>query len=139
MQIKLRNYYTDSKGNEVYLSWPIKCDMVVMHCHVLEDCIGVPNIDRIWPLKQRIVRDIYNKLAPMGIVSELWVFGSSTQERCNIYSDLDIAYKIKSGYQDNISDLLHGCDPNGYDLIDLNHVPVNSLLYGQILKGARII
>lgn len=139
MSIKLRNYYRDSKGNMRQISWQDMCDMMVMHCRVLPDCVGVPNIDRIYPLKQRIVRDIYNKLKDLGTVEELWIFGSSTQMRCNIHSDIDIAYRVKDNCEDNIHWVLVGCDPNGYDLIDLSRIDAHSKLYGQILKGVRII
>lgn len=139
MSIKLRSYYKDSKGNDCQLSWAAKCDMMEMHCHVLPDCVGIPNIDRIYPLKQRIVRDIYNLLRDLDTVEELWVFGSSTNMMCNIYSDIDIAYHMKEGCVDNMQDLLYNCDPNGYDLIDLSKVKERSRLWGQIRKGARLL
>lgn len=139
MGIKLRNYYMDSKGNMRYLDWVTKCEMLTMHCPVLSDCIGVPNIDRIYPLKQRIVRDMYTILKELPSVDEFWIFGSSTQLRCNAFSDLDVAYKVSADSDLNIEVMLAGYDPNGIDFVNLDNVPRNERLWGQIHKGAQII
>lgn len=139
MGVKLRNYYMDSKGNMCYLDWKTKCAMVTAHFNVLPDCVGVPNIDCIYPLKQRVVRDIYTKLRPLSDVQEFWVFGSSTRMCCNVSSDLDVAYKVVENSDVDIEKLLSGCDPNGIDIINLDNVPHNERLWGQIRMGVRII
>lgn len=139
MSYELRNYYKDSKGRMRYISYPKKCEMTTMYTHVLPDCVGVPNINRIYPLKQRIVRDIYYKLTELGTVEELWIFGSSTNMLCNIFSDLDIAYRMKDGCEDNMHTVLCDCDPNGYDLLNMDRIQKGEKVLRQIRKGARII
>ena len=48
------------------------------------------NIDRIYPLKQRQVSEIYSRAAQYDIIKRIIVFGSSVTARCHIDSDLDL-------------------------------------------------
>lgn len=58
---------------------------------------------------------------------------------CNVSSDLDVAYKVVENSDVDIEKLLSGCDPNGIDIINLDNVPHNERLWGQIRMGVRII
>lgn len=48
------------------------------------------NIDRIYPLKQAQVSEIFDRARQFDIVKRIIVFGSSVTSRCNIDSDLDL-------------------------------------------------
>ncbi|MCM1214979.1 MAG: nucleotidyltransferase domain-containing protein [Lachnospiraceae bacterium] len=135
----MENYYIDRNGKPAILPWFKKCDLATSYFYVLPDCTGVPNINRVHMYKQRIVRDLYNRLKDIDGLKEFWVFGSSTQWRCNQFSDLDVAFKSDPELRDAIWSILCGADPNGVDVIDLNHVTPNGKLDVQIWKGCRII
>ena len=47
-------------------------------------------INRIYPLKQRIVDELHKKAADFDIVKKIYIFGSSVTPRCHIDSDIDI-------------------------------------------------
>ena len=51
------------------------------------DC---PNIERIYPLKQRQVSEISKCAKQFDVVKRIIIFGSSVTPRCNVDSDLDI-------------------------------------------------
>ena len=48
------------------------------------------NIDRIYPLKQKQISEIYKKAALFPIIRKITVFGSSVTAKCNVDSDLDL-------------------------------------------------
>ena len=54
---------------------------------VAGDC---KNLDRIYPLKQRQVAEIYNRAKNFGKIRRIIVFGSSVTPKCHIDSDLDL-------------------------------------------------
>lgn len=54
---------------------------------VLSDC---HNLRRIYPLKQKQVAQIYDKVKDNSIVRRAIIFGSSVTGRCHTGSDLDI-------------------------------------------------
>lgn len=134
----LPHTFINSLGELEVVPYPIWCDNVIMHCRVLPDCTGIKGMDRVWPLKQRAVRDLYNHYVTDSNLTELWIFGSSTQERCNLDSDLDIAYRY-TGNADDFRLYASNLDPNGVDLIDLDTVAEFSRLWIQIHKGVRLI
>lgn len=134
----LPHTFINSLGELEVVPYPIWCDNVIMHCRVLPDCMGIKGMDRVWPLKQRAVRDLYNHCVTDSNLTELWIFGSSTQERCNLDSDLDIAYRY-TGDAGDFRLYASNLDPNGVDLIDLDTVAEFSRLWIQIHKGVRLI
>lgn len=136
--MSLLHTFTNSLGEIEVVPYPIWCDNVIMRCRVLTDCIGIKGIDRIWPLKQRAVRDLYNHCVTDSNLTELWIFGSATQERCNLDSDLDIAYRHADN-ADAFRLFASSVDANGVDLIDLDTVAEFSRLWIQIHKGVRLI
>lgn len=136
--MQLKNIYINRKGELATLSYEKKCDLSVLTCKPHPDCVGIPNIEHIWFSKQRIVRDLYNKVKDDQNLKELWIFGSSTQERCTVWSDLDVAY-LYEGDASNFLSILSNADPNGVDCLNLKHVRPHSNLDVQIRKGWRII
>lgn len=49
-----------------------------------------PNIDRIYPLKQKQVSEIFDRARQFEIIRKITVFGSSVTPKCTIDSDLDL-------------------------------------------------
>ncbi|MCQ2776098.1 MAG: helix-turn-helix domain-containing protein [Bacilli bacterium] len=54
------------------------------------------NANRIYPLQQRKVRQILDEIQSNQNVIKVIIFGSSTNYRCNIDSDLDIYFELKN-------------------------------------------
>lgn len=134
----LHHTFINKLGELEVVPYHVWCDNVTMTCPILPDCAGITGMNRVWPSKQRAVRDLYNHCKDDKNISELWIFGSSTQERCNVDSDLDVAYKY-AGNSDSFCSFASTLDINGVDLIDLNTVAEYSRLWIQIHKGVRLI
>ena len=47
-------------GELEVVPYHVWCDNVTMTCPILPDCAGIIGMNRIWPSKQRAVRDLYN-------------------------------------------------------------------------------
>lgn len=52
------------------------------------------NINKIYPLQQRKVREILDEIENKPYVKKVIVFGSSTSYRCHMGSDLDIYFEL---------------------------------------------
>lgn len=105
-----------------------------------------PNYEcnRIHPLKQKIVNDIYNICKKSNIIEKVIIFGSSVNIRCNIKSDLDIAIKLKDEHfnrdnQNDISELIQEITEYNSDIVWLNTLDENSRLFDNIYKKGVII
>lgn len=112
--------------------------------NVLDDChTDAFPIERIHPLKQRVVLKLYRSLKDCEGLSELWVFGSATNRSCTIYSDLDVAYRLKNAEDKNaesaIRDTIQMLDKNGVDMLSLNNIHRSKKLLGNIYWGVRIL
>lgn len=126
----LSNTWEDNKEKKFYFPIVVNNDNY--------DC------QRIHPLKQRIVNELYNYIKDNSMIEKVIIFGSAINVRCNHKSDLDIAVKIKEEYfnkdsKNNISeDIQEICDYNS-DIIWLNTIDENSQLYYNInTKGVVI-
>ena len=101
----------------------------------------IPKIRNIHPYKQDIVSKIFRRLDKTNL-DKVIIFGSSITNKCNQYSDLDIAIKpvlneTFSSYNRNvIMDETHG----NCDLINLNELipSANKTFYDNIMKGVVI-
>ena len=126
----LSNTWEDNKDKKFYFPIVVKNDNY--------DC------QRIHPLKQRIVDEVYNYIKDNVMIEKVIIFGSATNVRCNNKSDVDIAIKVKEEYfnkesKNNISeDIQEICDYNS-DIIWLNTIDEKSQLYYNInTKGVVI-
>lgn len=98
-----------------------------------------PKMGRIYPLKQKEANEIYQSLKDMAI--SVWIFGSSTSNRCGIMSDLDVAIKApdEDTYKIAARAISMICQGN-CDIIDLNEISYDSLLFRDIWKdGVKLI
>lgn len=126
----LSNTWEDNKDKKFYFPIVVKNDNY--------DC------QRIHPLKQRIVDEVYNYIKDNVMIEKVIIFGSAINVRCNNKSDVDIAIKVKEEYfnkesKNNISeDIQEICDYNS-DIIWLNTIDEKSQLYYNInTKGVVI-
>lgn len=100
--------------------------------------------NRIHPLKQAKVNELYKIMKENEIIEKIIIFGSSVNIRCNIKSDLDIAIKLKSNQftkenQNTISEEIQEHLDYGCDIIWLNQIDKTSKLYSNIInKGVTI-
>ena len=124
------NTWEDNKDKKFYFPIVVKNDNY--------DC------QRIHPLKQRIVDEVYNYIKDNVMIEKVIIFGSAINVRCNNKSDVDIAIKVKEEYfnkesKNNISeDIQEICDYNS-DIIWLNTIDEKSQLYYNInTKGVVI-
>ncbi len=100
--------------------------------------------NRIHPLMQKKVNEIYNKIKNHEEVEKVIVFGSSVNIRCNINSDIDIAIKIKDEYfnrntQNNISESIGKITNYNADIVWLNTIDELSQLFYNIYTRGVII
>lgn len=99
---------------------------------------------RIHPLMQKKVNEIYQYVKLQNEILEVLIFGSSVNIRCHKKSDIDIAIRIKEDHfnreiQNKISeDIQKICDYNS-DIVWLNTINANTQFYNNInTKGVMI-
>lgn len=100
--------------------------------------------NRIHPLMQSKVNDLYNYIKTLNSVSKVIVFGSSVNIRCNKQSDIDIAVELKADHftkeeQNKISEQIQIITSYNADVVWLNTLDQNTKLYNNIcMKGVVI-
>ena len=132
------------KEKDIYLSnsWEENKNKIYYFPVIIEN--NNYECNRIHPLKQKIVNDIYNALSNNNIIEKVIIFGSSVNIRCNNKSDIDIALKIKEEHfnrenQNEISELIQEITEYNSDIIWLNTLDINSKLFDNIkMKGVVI-
>lgn len=102
------------------------------------------SVERIHPLNQAKVVDVYKILKSHAEVKEAYIFGSSTNLRCNVKSDVDIAILLDKP-KDNMQlraaigeEISKACNWQ-CDIVWLCEEPKDSQLYQGIMQGERII
>lgn len=100
--------------------------------------------NRIHPLKQKVVNDIYNYVSTNDCIDKVIIFGSSVNIRCNKKSDIDIAIKVKESYltreiQNVLSEDIQEITGYNSDIVWLNTLDKDTRLYNNInIKGVVI-
>lgn len=100
--------------------------------------------NRIHPLKQRKVYEVYQLIKDNKLIEKLILFGSSVNIRCNNNSDIDIALKLKDDAfnkenQNKISEAIQEITEYNTDIIWLNTLDQTTELYKNILTKGVII
>lgn len=100
--------------------------------------------NRIHPLKQKEVNQIYEYVKNNNDIKKVIIFGSSVNIRCNIKSDLDVAILLKEdsfnrNNENIISERIQEITDYNSDIIWLNKLDKNSQLYDNIIKYGVII
>lgn len=129
-EIKLSNSWEENKNKKFY--FPIIVNNDNYEC------------DRIHPLMQKKINDIYNLVSKKHEIEKVIIFGSSVNIRCNKKSDIDIAIKIKPAYfnrenQNIISEEIQEISEYNSDIVWLNTMDSNITLYNNIYSTGVII
>ena len=100
--------------------------------------------NRIHPLKQKVVSDIYDYIKGKKEIQKVIIFGSSVNIRCNKKSDIDIAIELKDSYytrviQNEISESIQEICEYNSDILWLNKIEQNTILYNNINKKGVVI
>ena len=115
--------------------------------HVLnKDYLSVMNIDKIHPLKQKQIFNLVKNIDCKEI-KRIWVFGSSTNNSCNIHSDTDVLIELNQNVDTSKDeDLLCKIHRNflkslgtDYDSVYLNDLDKDKQFYKNILKTRRLV
>ncbi len=98
----------------------------------------------IYPSKQAIVNELYQTLCSNRMMDALYVFGSATDIRCNVNSDIDVAVKLSHVYdtkevRNRISEVIQGICKWNADIIWINDLKCDERLYREIMGGVRIL
>lgn len=99
---------------------------------------------RIFPTKQRQVRDIHEEFKSDERISSIMVFGSAASDRCHQGSDIDILVRLKDGCvgvdnKNEISEKIQNiCDWNA-DVLWYDRIDESDRIYNKILEGVRIV
>jgi predicted nucleotidyltransferase len=124
------------------MDWKTYCENRHISFPVIDSCAGLPiAMKYVYPLKQKIARDLYYMFQQDVMVKSAWLFGSSVNLSCTIDSDTDIAIRPIDAEQETwhnifckVSDYLNGM----CDIINLNHVKPNTKIHESIARGVRL-
>lgn len=100
------------------------------------------DMSRIYPTKQKDVKNVLECLRKEETVADLHLFGSSISLRCNRDSDLDFAVgltEFSRNAKNYISELIQECCNWNADILWLDRVSENDRIYGDIQKGLKLI
>lgn len=99
---------------------------------------------RIHPLKQKQVNNIYNIISKNKKIEKIIIFGSSVSIRCNQKSDMDLAILLKDEYfnkdsKNEISEIIQDATNYDSDIVWLNTIDQTSQLYKNIKNMGVVI
>ena len=132
----------NNKNKVLSNSWQENKDKVFYFPIVVENLNYQAN--RIHPLMQRVVNDIYEYVKTNNSIEKVIIFGSAINIRCNNKSDIDVALKIRDEcfnmeYKNKISEIIQEISNFNADIIWLNTIDKNSRLYENISKKGVVI
>lgn len=132
----------NNKNKVLSNSWEENKDKVFYFPIVVENLNYQAN--RIHPLMQRVVNDIYEYVKTNNSIEKVIIFGSAINIRCNNKSDIDVALKIRNEcfnieYRNKISEKIQEISNFNADIIWLNTIDKNSRLYENISKKGVVI
>lgn len=132
----------NNKNKVLSNSWQENKDKVFYFPIVVENLNYQAN--RIHPLMQRVVNDIYEYVKTNNSIEKVIIFGSAINIRCNNKSDIDVALKIRNEcfnieYRNKISEKIQEISNFNADIIWLNTIDKNSRLYENISKKGVVI
>ncbi|MBR5369369.1 MAG: nucleotidyltransferase domain-containing protein [Lachnospiraceae bacterium] len=107
--------------------------------------VSVMNIDKIHPLKQEKVYNLVNNLQD-NIIRKIWIFGSSTNNSCNIRSDTDVLVELKDESEINHEDAICSIHKEfaktlgtNFDLVLTTELDKSKQFYGNLMKTRRLV
>ena len=106
---------------------------------------SVMNIDKIHPLKQEKVYNLVSNLQD-GLIRRIWIFGSSTNNSCNIRSDTDVLVELKNEVEIDQEDAiciihkeLSKALGTNFDLVLTTELDKSKQFYGNLMKTRRLV
>lgn len=127
-----------------YITWEERCKQEIYSFPVLKDCITVDYpIRRIYPLKQRVVRDIANYVREDKRVAHVCVIGSSVSMKCTRESDLDLIVQLQPSFvsletKNQVSEKIQELGEWNCDIIWYDHLEKSDAIYNEIYRGVFI-
>lgn len=113
----------------------------IIHFPIIEPD-SLVDMSRIYPTKQRIIKNILSTLRSDDRINRLMLFGSSITMACNKDSDIDLAVDLKeltTSARNDISEKIQlACDWNA-DIIWMDHLSSDDRIYKDIMKGLVLI
>jgi len=100
------------------------------------------DMSRVYPTKQREVKNVLDKLRDDSDVTELRLFGSSITMACNKESDIDFAVRLKAPdheVRNTVSELIQKACEWKADIIWLDRLSKDERIYTEIMKGLVLI
>lgn len=142
MSIETLLHFLNNKNSTLSCSWEDSKNKLYYFPVVIENRNYECN--RIHPLMQSKINNIYNAIASSKIVKKVIVFGSSVNIRCNKKSDIDIAILLKDdefnrNNQNSISEEIQEITEYNSDIIWLNTLDSKSKLYENIINKGVVI
>lgn len=99
----------------------------------VQGCPDYLGMNWIHPLKQKVVAAIVEQLKEeCPDIEALAVFGSSTRNDCNVYSDLDLVV-----WKPDTCRFTPNCE--NYDLLFANHISRESAIWQSILEEGVVV
>lgn len=100
------------------------------------------DMSRIYPTKQRNIKNVLSALRTDDRINRLTLFGSSITMACNKDSDIDLAVDLKeysTTVRNDISEKIQlACNWNA-DIIWMDHLSSDDRIYKDIMKGLVLI
>ncbi|MCR5684060.1 MAG: nucleotidyltransferase domain-containing protein [Lachnospiraceae bacterium] len=107
--------------------------------------LSVLNIDKIHPLKQRKVYELVSN-NDLDFIKRIWIYGSSTNNCCNVRSDVDVLVEIKEKTGMDYEDIVNAIHKNfvkslgsDLDISILNYLDKKKQFYKNVLKTRRLV
>lgn len=100
------------------------------------------DMSRIYPTKQRIIKNIIDNVRDEQRVDSIVLFGSSITMRCNRDSDVDLAvslYDPSVSIKNDISELIQESCDYGADIIWMDRITPKDRIYADIMEGLKIV
>lgn len=113
----------------------------VVHFPVIVDDNFV-DMSRVYPTKQRMVKDVIEQLRQDIRVSSARLFGSSITMRCNKESDLDFAIGLVDPTNDiknDVSEKVQQCCQWTSDIIWMDRMMPDDRIYKDVMRGLVIV
>ena len=106
---------------------------------------SVMNINKIHPLKQDKIYHLVTDSDTQDI-RKIWIFGSSTNNSCNIFSDIDVLVELKnvqnSNYEDTVCrmhKIFSKSLGSDFDLLVSEELDKNKQFYDNVMKTRRLV
>lgn len=126
-------------------TWEERCELIKYLYPIVDGCGGVPfDMRKVYPIKQREVKKIYEFLKTQESVEQAYIFGSSISMKCTQRSDTDIGIRLRPEFnyteiRSYLRSHIHDYCPHDCDILWINDLKPSEKIYENIMKGVQII